>query len=79
MFGKKRKNEKDAKEKEVQNGSAENHCRVCGQNKWRYVVISEPVDRSYLFSRAMHDVEFRVCECGYAERTDALNRRKFLW
>jgi hypothetical protein len=61
MFGKKPKKTKDLTEKP---------CRICGQTNWRRVVIKEPVDRSFLLSRAEQDIEFRVCTCGYAERVD---------
>ena len=72
MFNLFKKKSKEAK------SSSEKLCRRCGQNKWRFVTIKEPVDRTYLLSRAEQDIEYRVCECGYAERNDT-GRPHFLF
>ena len=59
--------------------AAEKLCRRCGQSKWRFVTIKEPVDRTFLLTRAEQDIEYRVCECGYAERVEVVHRPPFFW
>ena len=48
--------------------STEKPCRICGRNEWRSVILSEPVDRTGLFTWAQRDVEYLVCLCGHKER-----------
>ncbi len=57
----------------------ENACRKCGRNSWRFVVISEPVDWTRMFTWAEKEVEYKVCPCGYKERVRIIGRDRLLF